>query len=368
MSNFKYRQLADQLMAEIASVHSSPGSKIPTEGELEKRFAVSRNTVRQAVNILAQRGFLTKTQGSGTFVSERITEFLDKRRSSQKNRSIGVVMNQVNAYIFPSVLMGISDYLFENDYLMIIRMTFNQVAKERAVLEELLEADVAGLIIEPARSALPLVNQDLYHRIEQRIPCVLLYGRLPDFSFPSVDSADVEGYHLLVDHLVERGHRDIAAICKLDELTGVGRYQGYATGLMRHGIEVNENRILWYADEDSTSLFSDQNAHRILQTIKNCSAVMCFNDELAAKLLPFLQKRGIRVPEDISVVGFDNLWQNPLDNPVTTIDHAKKELGRVVAKAMVSLLENPFSDVSYVFPPRMIDNHSVLDLTKVEAT
>lgn len=360
MPEYKYLKLAEQLKCEILAEHSASGQKIPTEDELIRRFSMSRNTVRQAINLLVAQGFLVKVQGSGTFISDRLAEYQGKKRNSQKTKCIGVVMNQVSAYVFPHVLMGISDYLFEQDYYMIIRMTFNQLAREDQALSEMLDADVAGLIIEPARSSLPTLNQDLYRKIEQKYPCVLIHAEMPGFSFPSIDNSNVDGYEMLLDYLVERGHKDIAAFCKLDEQTGVKRYLGYARGMRKHGLKVSESRILWFADEDFDGIFSEENAPRIFRTIKNCTAVMCFNDDLANKFLPFLEKHGIRVPEDLSVVGFDDLRQSPMDKPLTTIAHAKEKLGREAAKAILALIDNPFADVSYRFKPEIIERETVL--------
>ncbi|MCC8167432.1 MAG: substrate-binding domain-containing protein, partial [Planctomycetes bacterium] len=285
-----------------------------------------------------------------------------KKRGTNGSRRIGIVLNQVNAYIFPSVLTGINNTLLERDYHMVIRMTINHVSIERRVLEELLASELSGVLIEPVRCSLPQANADLYRILEKKIPCVLIHGSLPDFSFPSVNHDNARAFSLLVEHLMERGHRHIAALMKMDEQTGVERYQGYVQTLIRHGINVDEQRILWYTDEDFPDLFSDQNAHRVLKTIKNCTAVACFNDDLAIRLLPFLEQHGMTVPDDISVVGYDDLWQSQRYKPVTTINHAKEEFGRVSAMAILTLLENPFADVSYRFPPEFLDNGSVRDI------
>lgn len=362
MRDYKYRQLEERLENEILHTHSVPGARIPTEHELCRRFNLSRNTVRQAVRRLVEKGFLTKVQGRGTFVSESMTEFFDKKRGSAGKRSIGVVMNKVNAYIFPSVLMGIADYLFQHDYHILIRMTHNRVLKEKEALEELVAAGLAGLIIEPTRSSLPQANEALYREIEKSIPCVLINSSLPGFSFPSVDTANAEGYELLVDHLADCGHRDIAALFKFDEQTGVKRYQGFVRAMLRRGLPVDERRIVWYGDEDFDAMFSEQNAPRVLKAIRDCSAVMCFNDEMAEKLVPFLDERGVSVPGDVSVVAFDDCWSTTAHKPVTTIRHPKEQLGRAAAKAALSLIDNPLAKASHIFPPLLVDHGSVLKL------
>ncbi|MCD8348982.1 MAG: GntR family transcriptional regulator [Planctomycetaceae bacterium] len=366
MSKYKYMQLAERLREEILTSRS-PGKKIPTEDELADHFSMSRNTVRQAVQMLVDQGFLVKIQGSGTFVSEKLDQAAlskparTRRGDGERGRCIAVVMNQFNAYIFPSVLMGISDHLLKHDYHMLIRMTFNQIAKEEEVLRELLEQDVAGFIIEPARSAFPLVNHDLYRRIRDDYPCVLLHAQMPAFGFPSVDNSNVEAMGLLVDHLVANSHRDIAMLMKADENSGQQRFLGVAEAMRRHGLKVDESRVLWYMDEDMEELFSDQNAHRVMQTIKGCTAVTCFNDYIGKRFLDFLPKQGIRVPEDLSVVGYDDM-QGYTSTRLTTINHPKEAMGEAAARGILELIRNPDADVSVFFPPELVIRESVAPL------
>ncbi|MCC8115803.1 MAG: GntR family transcriptional regulator [Planctomycetes bacterium] len=363
MGTFKYRKIANLLQAEIIASGAQPGSRIPTEDDLVRRFAMRRNTIRQAVSELVKQGFLVRVQGSGTFLADRVAEYREKKRATNGTRRIGIVLNQVNSYIFPSVLTGINNTLLERDCHMVIRMTMNHVSIERRVLEEILAGELSGVLIEPARCSLPQANDDLYRLIEKKIPCVLIHGSLPGFTFPSVNHDNARAYALLVDHLVEKGHRRIAALMKMDEQTGVERYEGYVRTLIRHGITVDEQRILWYTDEDFPDLFSEQNTYRVLKTIKNCTAVACFNDDLAVHLLSFLEQHGMSVPRDISVVGYDNLWQSQRYRPVTTINHAKEEFGRISAMAILTLLDNPFADVSYRVTPEFLDPGSGADGT-----
>ena len=357
MTNFKYRRLADKIKQDILTGDLKLGQQIPIEDELMELFAMSRNTVRQAVKLLVNDGYLVKIRGNGTFVAESLPQA--KSGEEIGRRRIGVVLNHVNTYIFPSLLMGISDHLFEKDYSLVIRDTHNHITREEQVLSELLEADLEGLIIEPARSGLPRVNYDLYRRIEETIPCVLVHAQLSGFRFPSVAVDDAEGFELLVDHLVSMGHTDIAAFCKSDEQTGVKRFLGYAAGLRKHGLKLDEGRVLWFADEDIPVLFSEANMSRIFSVIDKCTAVMCFNDDTAGRFYAFLEKNRIRVPGDLSVVGFDDSMEGGVFPPVTTIRHPKYELGKAAGKAVLDLIAEPSMDTSRRFAPVLIDRGSV---------
>lgn len=360
MTNFKYRQLADKIKNDILAGNFKPGQQIPIEDELVKIFAMSRNTVRQAIKLLVNDNYLIKIPGNGTFVTESLPQ--PKNSEGGGSRRIGVVLNHVNTYIFPSLLMGISDYLFEKDYSLVIRHTFNHIAREDEILAELLEANLEGLIIEPARSGLPRENYDLYRRVEEMIPCVLVHADMPGFRFSSVMVDDAGGYELLVDHLVSMGHRKIAAFLKVDEQTGVRRFLGYTAGMRKHGLKFDEGRVQWFADEDIPFLFSDANISKVFSVIGDSTAVMCFNDDTAGRFYAFLEKNGIRVPDKISLVGFDDSIKDGMGPPITTIVHPKNEFGRAVGKAILDLIERPSMDVSKRFAPKLIQRDSVRDV------
>lgn len=361
MTRLKYLQLAEDIKKEVLGNGIRPGAKIPTEEDLAVRFKLSRNTVRQAVKILVGQGILRRVQGSGTFVAKPAGDEQRATRTVPQKKNIGVIMNHVDKYIFPRVLMGISDCLFENDCLMLLRITLNKAAKEHEILSELLAANVDGLIIEPARSALPNVNKSLYERVRDTIPCVLIHARMPGLDFPYVALDDRGGAELLVDHLIGKGHENIAAICKVDEQTGVERYLGYANGLMTHGLSFDEERVLWFSDEDENGLFGEHNAGRVMRAIAGCSAVLCHNDDLAGEFRAFLEKRGINA--GISVTGFDNSDQAQ-SNQITTIDHPKEILGRTAVDTVLGLIRDTRKILPTVFPAKLIERNSVLEIQR----
>lgn len=361
MANFKYTLLANQLRGDISASLLSPGQQIPTEEQLSERFAVSRNTVRQALKLLESEGYLVSVQGSGTFVSQK-PPARARRGLTASEKRVAVVMNNFGSYIFPQVLMGVSDYLFEHGYSLVLRIAGNQIAKEERILREVVESDVAGLIIEPARASWPRPHIELYRQIEQCIPCVLTHSVLPGFSFSSVGVSDVEGVARLVDHLVENGHSRIAGICKSDEQTGVNRFAGYMEGLKRNGIALDERRVLWYVDDELDDLFSDANAPRVFKALADCTAVVCFNDQLVGHFYPFLERHNIRVPGDMSIVGFDDSMERRDLKPLTTVKHPKEALGKAAAKALLALIDNPAAEVSMIFPPRLVFGETVKNL------
>ncbi|MCD7895861.1 MAG: GntR family transcriptional regulator [Planctomycetaceae bacterium] len=361
MPRFKCSLLADRLKSEIELGVRAPGQQIPAEEELAIRYSISRNTVRQAIGLLVEEGFLVKVQGSGTYVAERAVQ-APRPSVPAASKSIGVVLPRCTAYIYPEVLMGISESLFEHEYTMVYRITSNRIAKERQILTELLSTNLAGLIIEPTRSAWPLLNEDLYRRIEERMPCILTHAVLPGFRFPTIGVSDVDGVALVIDHFVANGHKRIAGIFKSDEQTGTGRFKGYGVGLARNNLAMDENAVLWFMDEDFDSLFTDQNAHRVFSALDGCTAVFCHNDEVVSRLYPFLERHNRRIPDDISIAGFDDSFNRHDMKPLTTIENPKSILGKKAVEALLALIANPEADVSMRFPPKLIFRDTVKNL------
>lgn len=311
--------------------------------------------------MLVDEGYLVKIRGSGTYVAENFAN-TGATAAPVGTKTIGVVLPRCTNYIYPEVLAGISECLFEHEFAMVYRITSNRIAKERQVLTELLATNLAGLIIEPTRSAWPMFNGDLYRKIEEKMPCVLIHASLPGFKLPTIGVSDVEGVALMIDHFAANGHKNIAGVFKSDEQAGVDRLRGYGVGLARNNLCFDENRLLWFMNEDLGTLFTDENAQRIFKALDGCTAVYCYNDEVASHLYPFLVRHGRRIPEDISIAGFDDSIERLDMKPMTTIENPKATLGRKAVESLVKLMENPDADVSFCFPPKLILRDTIRNL------
>ncbi len=354
MPEFKYQRVAGWIRAQVESGFFEEEKRIPGEEELCDRFDVSRQTVRQAMKILEEEGLVYKIQGSGTYVCPRNGALRKEEKSSIK--SVGVLMNSVNDYIFPQVLKGINDCLYENGYAMRLCILSQQYDLEREAIRRMIGDRVSGLIAEPVKSGLPLINRELYCEFAREHPLVFLHRRADGilesagFRAGSIMLDDAGGFWTLAEHLYEKGHRKIAAVCKLDESTGVARYEGYMKFMLEHQLEIENEWIFWYSSEDIQSMFTGHKMEWMLERISGCTAVMCHDDRIAFRLIQLLRDKGIRVPEDMAVTGFDNSEYASMDITLTTIVHPQEELGRRAAQAVLNLLKEPGQHVSFTFP------------------
>lgn len=357
----KYQIVKDVLLAWIAEGRLQPGDKLPIEDELADNFAVSRQTVRQAVGELVAEGILQRKQGSGTYFQGMPTPVHEPSESAR--HIIGVVTTYISDYIFPSIIRGIEERLSADGYSPLLFSTQNESAKERRALETLLARGVEGIIVEPTKSAVPNSNADLYAELQRRhIPVVLLHARYDDLPAPVIGVDDLLGATLATRHLLELGHTRIGAIMKIDDKQGVLRLEGFlqAGGIFFHEL------ISFYTTEGRAQV-PEQYAERIAQmaVTDRPTALFCYNDAIAVDTIVKLRERGVAVPEDISVVGFDD---SPLASigypPLTTIAHPKSIMDVRAADTILELIQNPTQPLQvasdYLFAPLLILRESTM--------
>ena len=137
-NQLKYMELVNWLKDQINIGTFEPGQKIYSENKLTDMFRISRQTVRHAIALLEEEGLLTRVQGSGTYVK-------DRRRNGLKDKTrIAVITTYVDGYIFPNIIQGIENTLFEHNYSVQIAFTNNQNSREKTILEDILEKDEIG--------------------------------------------------------------------------------------------------------------------------------------------------------------------------------------------------------------------------------
>jgi len=353
----KYLQLKDQLLSWIAGGRFRPGDKVPSENELAEQFGFSRQTVRQAIGELESEGWLAREQGKGTFVSRLSAE----RRTVPGNRTVGIVTTYISDYIFPSIVRGVESALKERGYRLVLSSTDNRKDKERESLEMMLGHSVCGLIVEPTKSAEGNPNFDNYMAIEEHgIPLVMINERYPDMDCPCVQMDDEAGGFMAAMHLLELGHRRIAGFFKTDDLQGVRRMKGFMRAHKACNALVEGELLVRYATENKE--WHPQAALReLLQSAERPTAIVCYNDQLAVALLDTIRETGLRIPEDLSIVGYDDSFlATATETKLTTIAHPKSEMGQYAAELLIARLERgpAFSSDDKLYAPKLIVRQS----------
>lgn len=352
----KYETLSKQLANQIARNLEQGITALPTEASLCAQYRVSRQTVRAALALLKQKGLIESRQGSGSFAT-------GLSPVSSKNR-IPILIASSQEYIYPQLIADIRSALSDKGYLLTVLSTNNHINIERTHLLSLLESPPRGLIIEGVKSVLPTPNLDLYEQLKAAGTRLLFlhnrYHLLPDEI--CIKDDNYYGGYLLAEHLAGLGHTRIAALFKLDDAQGPERYLGTACCLRDLGLTLSDANVGWFDSSDLETLEKKQDtrflASYIRERLSGCTAVICYNDEIAYWLIKELFYAGIRVPRDLSVVCFDNSYLSDLSKVrITTLAHNPHEIGQRVADTMAQLLKG-VPAVSQEIPWKLVQKES----------
>lgn len=353
-SQAKYMELVCFIREQVAAGKFLPGQKMYSENELKDMFHMSRQTVRHAIGVLEEEGVLIRIQGSGTYIN-------DKGKAKLENRTrVSVVTTYVDGYIFPGTIQGIEKVLFERGYTVQIAFTNNQNSRERTILEDILSRDeVAGVIMETTKSGIPNPNLHLHMELQKRgIPVIFINSSYPLLPIPHVSLNDRMAGNILTEHMLEMGHRNIGGIFKLDDGQGHMRYAGYLEAMQKAGAAIDDAHILWIDTENIKNLSKIKDL--MLDRLKGCSAVICYNDQVAFALIEMAGKEGIRVPEDLSVAAIDDSELAVLGEVAfTSVPHPMDKLGEKAAKNLLKMIANPSFDATYEFDAEIIRRGSV---------
>lgn len=329
----KYIYVMEQIKEYINTGQLKEDDKVPSEHTLTNQLKVSRHTVRKAIGNLVNEGWLYTAQGKGTFVANRL-----KPNSSSTNQLVGVITTYIKDYIFPNIIEGIDQVLVDEGYSILLGNTHNQIEKERQCIINMMNNGVRALIVEPTKSALPNPNIDLYRQLqEQGVPILFIHGCYGNLPSAYIVEDDVKGGYEATMHLLELGHKKIGGIFKSDDIQGHLRYEGYIKAHREKGISIHEDMIQWYTTEDAKNLFN--NNSNLINRLKHCTGMVCYNDQIAVKVLELLKKEGLDVPGDISMVSFDNSKLGQLAE-LTSVAHPKREMGKQAATAILRMIGN----------------------------
>jgi len=368
----KYSIVKDSIKSKILDGTYQPNQKISSESELMKEFGVSRHTVRLAIGDLVTKGWLYSKQGSGTFCADRTESEIQMNANQSKN--IAIVTTYISDYIFPSIIRGAEKYLSENGYNVSLFSTNNNHETEKNVLETILSQNFDGVIVEPTKSAISNPNINYYLNLEsKKIPYIMINSYYDELEPTSIVLDDEKGGYLQTEHLIKLGHENIVGFFKTDDHQGAKRMKGYLRAHRDHQTTIIPNNIITYTtSEKNNKTLTD--FEKILSSSNGDwpTGVICYNDELAVKLLDIIRNRKLRVPEDISIVGFDDSFlANVSEVKLTTVEHPQSKLGEMAAKLILDLIKqnknapNKESEKldSVVYEPKLIVRNSTAKLS-----
>ena len=352
----KYELVKQDISEKILSEVYKVNEKLPTESELMEIYQVSRFTVRHAIGELEKENFVYRIQGGGMFVND----WKNKPRAIADNKTIGLITTHIADYIFPNIITGIDNYISNYGYSVLIAGTQNNPDKERKSLTNLLSNQLSGLIIEPTRSALSNVNKNIYENIKSMgIPMLFINAVYDGLDIPYLIMDDVKIGEMATNRLIALGHKQIVGIFKVDDKQGIHRMNGYIKAYQGHPEISNLSEIMMYqTEENKVNLL--KRLYTILTRPKFVpTAIVCYNDQLAIQVINFVKEIGLKVPENLSVIGVDDYQFSQFISPaLTTIRHPQERMGLDAGEMIINMI-NKQPVTSKIYEPEIIQRDSV---------
>jgi DNA-binding LacI/PurR family transcriptional regulator len=261
----------------------------------------------------------------------------------QKSNIIGLIISDIMNPFFTALIRAVEDVASDKGYTIFLCNSDENIEKEREYIAVMQSERIAGLLITPTLEqggcCRPLV--------EAGIPVVSFDRRITDMDVDTVLVNNVKGSYEAVVHLIEQGHRKIAAVTgSEDKTTGRERLAGYRQALTDHGIQFDPQFVFSGVPKKETGR---EIARKILQSPAVPSAIFCGNNLLTMGLLGYMKEAGRKIPNDYALVSFDDLdWYTLTTPTITAVRQPVYELGRIAAELLFDRIEGKN------FPPKEI--------------
>jgi DNA-binding LacI/PurR family transcriptional regulator len=340
-----YQQIKDILRGGIASGRFKANTPLPDKETLALELGVSAMTLRRAMIELSREGILERVRGRGTFVRGACLPQVRKRSATG---TIAVVMpydqEEVRLTTFyHRILQGIHTAAGPLNLPLTIRKVTQPYANFVADLR--MDKTVRGVIIVGFDRD-PLLQE----LTRLTVPAVLLDSIQPSTgtAFDEVNHADEEGAYRAVTALIELGHRDIGLIIAHPQSPFFhARRMGYERALTSHGIAVREERIF---HTGFTSRAAYGCMHQLIQAGNLPTAFFCTGDELAVGVMAAALESGMRLPRDLSVVGFADTIEFSAPS-LSTVRIPMEEMGKTAIRMLSERFDNPAMPLQRIILP-----------------
>lgn len=304
-------------VARLAGVHPGTASRALNE---QTRPLVNAATARRVLDAAEQLRYRPNPIARGL--------------KTNRSHTVGVIVPDLMNPLFAAIVRGIEDRLDRAGYTLLITNTDNDPDRERTQFEAMLARQVDGFITATAQRDHRLITEV----VGPDAKVVLVNRRADDNALPAVAADDDRGVRLAVAHLVELGHRRIALLSGPQRLsTGLRRQQGFIAAMSERGLLVDPKLL------DNSEAFTEIEGARVCRDLlgrgEPFTAIVAGNDLMALGCLDALEEAGLRCPEDVSVVGFNDIpFADRFRPPLTTVHIPHYQIGAAGGDLMLDML------------------------------
>jgi DNA-binding LacI/PurR family transcriptional regulator len=358
---FRYKEIKNLLAAEVAKLHSN--DRLPSRPELCKKLDTTRTTIDRAVSELVKEGALYSRKGGGTYVADAGGELATQSGGC----SWGVIVRDVRVDCYAEFVRGVENVAQSYGINTILCNSDSDFEKQEQYIKRLINFGVSGIIIIPIVSPDARENYRLFNQLtELKIPFVFCNRNAEGINASIVSTNDYYGGYMVTKHLLEKGYRNIAYISYRKFRTSLDRYQGYISALVENGVAINRKLIV-IEEKDQGKPLGYESMQKILASAQKVDAVFCFNDIVAESVYQAIAEAGLKVSDDIGVIGYDNTDICEKSTPaITSVNLNNLTIGIKAAEVLYKQInqENSSDFEFYLYSPELVVRDSCLGLKR----
>lgn len=397
-----YVKIVEDYKRKIVQGELKVNERLPSEIDVARIYGVSRITSKRALEELEREGFIYRIKGSGSYVSERKTEddIPDKSLNMSAVQEVARWGNSsrinVVALVMPfggslgkrvDLIQGVSTVLNSNGFYLKVHISHFSSEEEREIINNLISEGVAGIILYPFsdRKNIDLINKLLL----EEYPIITIDKYFDALPISCVLSDNFKGSYMAASHLIELGHRDIIFVSdrELDSVTSVrDRYLGFCKALKDNCIELKSSNLICIDPLDNEVILDAlQNGnsscrnlldpirkiiYRMLNSENTYTAIHALHDYLAIYLLKVALEMGVKVPDELSIIGFDNIENcSYVEVPLTTMEQNFHKIGEEAGKLIIDKINNTHDEYKrVVLPVKLIKRSSTARISPLRGT
>ena len=352
----KYELIKDFLLSELTNGNYKPGDALPSENKLIKKLGVARNTVRQAVDELAKDGLVKRIQGKGSY----FTNHGNNNGPEEQLQIFSLLLPQISHSLYPVLVKGFDHQAGESHLQVMLCNTDFDINKQGNIILQMIEKNVAGVAMVPALT--PATPAFHIHQLQRNnIPVVLCHRPVAGASAPLITWEAKSVAQLAGKTLLEHGHRRIAffahsrySLTETYEECLRQILQDFDADLPADNVHYGSSPT----DMDSEMKAAAEVLRVMMRGSEPVTAIFCNDDEEAELLYYVLLELGIRVPEDVSLMGFGDYHSRDgvFLRRLTSVTIDEYEVGIRAAKVLFEMRagQRPIDSEEVIYKPLVL--------------
>ncbi len=376
MEEPKYLKLYNHLLSRIQSGELTYGSTVETEMELTQQFEVSRVTVRKAMELLVEEGYLTRIRGKGTIVSysgssgsHPLPLQSTSRRFRQKQKFIGFILPDISSSFGIKIMEGIEKEAEKLGYYLVMKLTKGKQDLEEKAIRDLISLGASGLIIQPQHDE--FFNPAIMELSMKGFPFVLVDLELRGLKSSFIGTDHKEASYKGASYLLDKGHRRILYLSPPVRNTSAleDRLDGVKAAILDYNLPIDDSLFLL----DFVSTMPGRNTPGNIETDKNLlldhltaergiTAIFACEYHLAILASHVLKEIGLQIPGDVSLLCFDAPWEYIGESAYTHLKQNEFEMGILAMEKLNRVIEGDQEIERIVLSASLVEGDTIKEI------